>query len=184
MVEYTTGTAKTGVKGCLEAVIDKDNAPTYAGIGMGIVAGNIGSGIVESLYTKRFDVPADANPIVKFVARSAGRIGMSTVICALSGSATGDTKKVMESAAIGSTGMIAVDVTKSLVDVYAPEQSGYFDLQTSRPNMVRTIRPRSAPVSLQVPPRVAMPAVTAQPTGGLVGGKNQQVRTSGFVGGK
>ena len=180
MVEYTTGTAKTGIKSCLDAVTDTDNAPTYAGIGLGIVAGNIGSGIVEKLYTDRTTTP---NAIVKFVTRSVGRIGVATAICALSGSATGNTRKVMESAAIGSTGMIAVDVTKSLVDAYAPEHSGYFDLQT-KTGMVRTIRPRGTPTALQVPPRVAMPAVTAQPSGGLVGGKNQQVETAGFVGGK
>lgn len=181
MVEYTTATAKGGLRGCLDAVTDTDNAPTYAGIGLGVILGNIGSGIVEKLYTDRTETP---NSIVKFVTRSAGRLGTSTLICALSGSATGDTKKVMESAAVGSSGMIAVDLTKSIVETYAPEQSGYFDLQSNGPSMVRTIRPRGTPTTLQVPPRVAMPAMTAPPTGGLVGGKNQQVETSGFVGGK
>jgi len=179
MVEYTSVTGKAGLQDCLEAVTDTDNAPVYVGIGLGVVAGNIGSGIVEKLYTDRTETP---NKIVQFVTRSVGRIGMSTVLCALSGSASGNTKKVMTNAAVGSTGMIAVDLTKSLVETYAPEQSGYFDLQPAP--MVRTIRPRGAPAVLQAPPRVVMPAVTSQPTGGLVGGKNQQVQTSGFVGGK
>jgi len=187
MVELTTATGRAGFKGCFEAATDVSNIPTYAGIGTGLIVGNVVGKEFDKLYSDKIaKIPEGAEPtamesFLKFTARSAGRLVASAGLCALSGSLSGDIQKAVEASAIGSAGMIAVDVVKT----YAPDPiGGYADLQSvpMRRYVNRTAlqEPAAGRVrSVEMPKRIA-----SAPNGGIVGGKPQQVFSSGRVGGK
>jgi len=186
MVELTTVTGRAGFEGCLKAATDPSNVPTYAGIGAGLIVGNVVGKEFDKLYSDKIaKIPEGAEPttaenFLKFTARSAGRLIASAGLCALSGSLSGDIQKAVESSAIGSAGMIAVDVVKT----YAPDPiGGYADLQAvpSRRYVNRTaLQPANERVRTVAMPKRIAPA----PNGGIVSGKPQQAFSSGRVGGK
>ena len=152
MVELTTVTGRAGIKGCVEAATSPDNIPTYAGIGAGLISGNVVAKELEKLYTDKVvedgKVP---NTAVQFGIRSVGRLLTSAGMCALSGSLEGKAQIATENAAIGSAGMIAVDLVKS----YFPSDTvkNWADLQgvPTRRYVPTTIRAQPRPVALQRP---------------------------------
>ena len=152
MVELTTVTGRAGIKGCVEAATSADNIPTYACIGAGLISGNVVAKELEKLYTDKVvedgKVP---NTMVQFGIRSVGRLLTSAGMCALSGSLEGKAQVATENAAIGSAGMIAVDLVKS----YFPSDTvkNWADLQgvPTRRYVPTTVRAQPRPVALQRP---------------------------------
>ena len=162
MVELTTATGRAGVKGCLEAAASPDNIPTYAGLGVGLIGGNIVAKELEKIYTNK--VVGDGNEpnsAIQLGIRSIGRLLTSATLCAVSGSFEGKIREGMESAAMGSAGMILVDGIKT----YGGETLGnYADLQgvPSRRFVVpNTTRVR--PVALQGRPAMESAALVSRP---------------------
>lgn len=152
MVELTTATGRAGLKGCVDAAASLDNIPTYAGIGVGLISGNVVAKELEKLYTDKIvedgKVP---NSAIQFGIRSVGRLLTSAGMCALSGSLEGKYQVATENAAIGSAGMIAVDLVKS----YFPSDTvkDWADLQgvPTRRYVPTTVRAQPRPVALQRP---------------------------------
>lgn len=150
MVELTSVTGRAGLEGCLKAAASPENIPTYAGLGAGLIGGNVVATELEKLYTNKVieddKVPSGA---IQFGIRTVGRLLASTGACALSGSLDGDMRTAVESAAMGSAGMIVVDLIKS----YAPGETlkDWADLQgvPTRRYVPTTVRTR--PVALQRP---------------------------------
>lgn len=186
MVELTKATAVRGMEDCFKAVTDLDSLPTYAGIGLGAVGGNIAAKFLAKLYSdpivEEGGVP---NKYIEFALRTVGRLGTSAVTCGLSGSAQDTMNEMMKMAAVGSSGMIIVDILR----MFAPEE--YQDYLTLQDVKVR--KPHGVRTALQPPvrggappPRVApMPVAPGMPhNGGIVGGKQQQPFTSSRVSGK
>lgn len=164
MVELTSASGRAGIEGCLKAASSPENIPTYAGLGAGLIGGNVVAKELEKLYTDKViedgKVPSGA---IQFGIRTVGRLLTSTGACALSGSLDGDMKTAVESAAMGSAGMIAVDLVKS----YFPSDTvkNWADLQgvPTRRYVPTTVRAR--PVALQAGVRPAMEsaALAAKP---------------------
>ena len=152
MVELTTITGREGIKGCIEAATSPENIPAYAGIGGGLISGNVVAKELEKLYTNKVvedgKVP---NTMVQFGIRSIGRLLTSAGMCALSGSLEGKYRIATENAAIGSAGMIFVDLAKT----YAPGETlkDWADLQgvPTRRYVPTTVRAQPRPVALQRP---------------------------------
>lgn len=172
MVEITGVTAREGIQGCLRTVADVKNAPTYVGIAVGAMGGNVAAGITENMYLKTLG----PNDVGQYLARTTGRLAASAVMCAVSGSFTGDMAEVLESGAVGSAGMVVVDGLKTFAPAPIGGAGGYADLQ-----FIHARKPLGAPAALQVPARVVP---TTMPTGGLVGGKPQMAEQATFVSGK
>lgn len=165
MVELTAATGRAGIKGCLEAAASPDNIPTYAGIGAGLIGGNVMAKEIEKLYTdKKVEANEEPNTAIQFGLRSLGRLLTSAGACALSGSLEGKMKTVVENAAVGSAGMIAVDLVKS----YAPGETlkDWADLQgvPARRYVRPTVRAQPRPVALQAPrPAMESAALATKP---------------------
>jgi len=152
MVELTTATGRAGIEGCFKAAASPDNIPTYAGLGAGLIGGNVVAKEVEKLYTdKKVEAGEVPNAMIQFGLRSVGRLLTSAGACALSGSLEGSIREATESAAIGSAGMIAVDLVKS----YFPSDTvkNWADLQAvpTRRYVPTTVRAQPRPVALQRP---------------------------------
>lgn len=176
MVELTNVTGRAGLEGCLKAATSPDNIPTYAGLGVGIISGNVVAKESDKLYTNTFYVNGDPaqglktagsepNKGISFLIRSAGRLVASVGLCAVSGSLEGNVQTGAESAAIGSAGMIAVDLVKT----YGPGETlkDWADLSIDVPQRryaaPRTIRATSRPVALQGRPAMEAAALEARP---------------------
>ena len=152
MVELTIATGRAGIKGCIDAAASPDNIPTYTGIGLGLISGNVVAKELEKLYTDKVvedgKVP---NSMIQFGIRSVGRLLTSAGMCAISGSLEGKAQVATENAAIGSAGMIAVDAIKS----YFPNETvkNWADLQgvPTRRYVPTTVRAQPRPVALQRP---------------------------------
>lgn len=148
MVELTEefDRGKAGFKGCIEAATSPDNIPTYAGLGMGMIGGNILAKEIEKIYTeKKIDDGEVPSAAVQFVLRTLGRMVATVGLCGASGSLDGAAKTATENAAIASSGMIFVDLIKS----YAPGDTlkDWADLQgvPTRRYEPRVIRARAQP---------------------------------------
>lgn len=165
MVDITEATMRGGLGECLKATLDKDNLPTYVGIGAGLIAGNAVAKKLQSYYDNNVDAP---NKWVQLGTRTAGRLVASGVLCAVSGSMSGSTKEALQMAAVGSTGFVAIDAVRTLgKDPAATDQSwidDYLTLQvpTRRAVRVSRARPSGRPVALERP---AMESAALQPSG-------------------
>lgn len=149
MVDITQATMKGGVADCLKATLHQDNLPTYLGIGGGLLAGNAVGKKLQSWYDNSMEVGEVPNRWVQLVARTAGRLGTSGMVCALAGSADGEMKEGLQMAAVGSIGFVAVDIVRELTKPAAGEEPSwvvdYLTLQ-GKPTARRAV-PRSRPVN-------------------------------------
>ena len=174
MVDITEATARGGLGDCLKATLDKDNLPTYVGIGSGLIAGNAVGKKLQSYYDNSVDVGVTPNKWIQLGARTAGRLFTSGVICAVSGSLEGSTKEVAQMAAVGSTGFVAIDTVRTFgQDPGVADPSWIDDYLTldvpSRRAVVRVpqrvnSRATPRPVALQRP---AMESAALQPEGAI-----------------
>lgn len=153
MVELAgmANSARGGLEGCFREVTNTDNIPVYAGIGVGAIGGNYSAQQVDKIVTDNFvsnpTALTSTDKFMKFGARSIGRILFSGLACAASGMLDNNDmgEKFLSSAAIGSSGMIAVDGLKT----YGGSQIGsWADLGT-----VPTRRFEPAPRARAVPAR-------------------------------
>ena len=162
MVELTSATGRAGLEGCVKAATSPENIPTYAGLGAGIIGGNIVAKELDKMYTTD---RVDPNKAVSLLIRTAGRLLTSVGACAISGSLEGPVQTGAESAAIGSAGMIAVDIIKT----FGPGETlkNWADLSIDVPQRryvaPRTIRATSRPVALQGRPAMESAALAARP---------------------
>lgn len=174
MVDISEATLRGGLGDCLKATLDKDNLPTYVGIGSGLIAGNVVGKKLQSWYDNSLvegDVP---NKWVQLGARTAGRLVTSAAICAVSGSFEGDMKETAQMAAVGSTGFVAIDTVRTFgQDPGQPDPSWIDEYLTldvpSRRAVVRVpqrfnSRATPRPVALQRP---AMESAALQPEGAI-----------------
>jgi hypothetical protein len=171
MVDITEATMRGGLGDCLKATLDKDNLPTYVGLGGGLIAGNAVGKKLQSWYDTSLDVGAVPNKWVQLAARTAGRLATSGVICAVSGSLEGSVKETAQMAAVGSTGFVAIDAVRTFgQDPGVPDPSwidDYLTLQVPTRRAVRVSRVSRAaprPVALQ-DGRPAMESAALQPQG-------------------
>lgn len=180
MVGIIEETARGNLSECLKATLDKDNLPTYVGIGSGLIAGNAVGKKLQSWYDNSVDVGVTPNRWVQLGVRTTGRLVTSGLICAVSGSLGEGMKETAQMAAVGSTGFIAIDVVRELGrDPDLPDPSwidDYLTLQVpARRAVVRTpqranaravprVTPAPRPVALQRP---AMESAALQPEGAI-----------------
>jgi len=113
-MEITEASMRGGVGECLKATLDKDNLPTYVGIGGGLVAGNFVGKKLQSYYDNSVAVDVVPNKWVQLAARTAGRLVTSGLLCAVSGSVEGEMKETMQMAAVGSTGFVVIDAVRTV----------------------------------------------------------------------
>ena len=179
MVDITEATMKGGLGDCLKATLHADNVPTYVGIGTGLIAGNAVGKKLQSWYDNSLDAADVPNKWVQLAARTAGRLGMSGLLCAASGSTEGATKETLQMAAVGSVGFVAVDTIRTFGQDPGAEDPSWIDdyltLQVPTRRAVRVpqravsrVAPR--PVTLQRPvalQRPAMESAALQPQGAV-----------------
>ena len=185
-IDRATGT--TGFMDCLSSTVHKDNIPTYVGIGGGLVLGNAAGKMIDNYYVDNSD---DPNRWLSLILRSTGRAIVSAATCALSGSYEDDSgeKKILQMAAVGSLGFVAIDAIRELgrdPDGVDPSWiDDYLTLQVPARRAV-TRRTVTRPVSLQNTRAVALqrPAMEAaalapRPGGGPIMETASLTSTSG-----
>lgn len=122
---------RKGIGGCLQAATSVDNITNYAGIGTGLILGNVLAKEMDKWYSGTLADqanPTSAEKFVQYVARSAGRLVTSAALCTASGGTSKGTKDFLQGAAVGSSGMILVDAVKT----YGGDTlGGYADLGRS-----------------------------------------------------
>lgn len=152
MVELTSATGRAGLEGCVKAATSPENIPTYAGLGAGIIGGNIVAKELDKMYTTD---NAEPSKTVSLLIRSAGRLLASVGACALGGSLEGTMQTGVQSAAIGSAGMIAVDVLKTYTEA-GTTLNDWADLSLDVPQR-RYVAPRTIRAAPQMRNGVARP---------------------------